>query len=189
MSGMPYEEFIRRSIFQPAGVTHSSFINADAVIPHRAQGYTLRGGRIVRWSIEQNLQALDGNSFGGMLSTGPDLQRFDEALRTDRLLQPETKREMFKVHQLPDGSYGSGRFSRMALGWWTREDLAGHRCTSHLGHTGSAFFHFPDDDFVVIFLSNLTKGYDFMGDQGVAASVRFAIAERAVAEFLNPNER
>ena len=86
---------------------------------------------------------------------------------------------------LPDGSYGRGSVSLIALGWWLRYDLAGHRCASHLGHTGSAFFHLPDDDFAVIFLSNLTKGFDVMGDEGVAASVRHDIAERAVETYLN----
>ncbi len=34
-------------------------------------------------------------------------------------------------------------------------------------------------------LLNLIKGYGFMGDQGVAASVRHGIAEHAVQTFLN----
>lgn len=189
VSGMPYEEFIRTRIFEPAGMTHSSFIDASAVVPHRAQEYTLRGTQIVRWSVEQNLQALDGNAFGGILATALDLQLFDESLRTGRLLGLEMKRGMFEVHQLPDGSYGGQGFSRMALGWWIRDDLAGHRCGSHLGHTGTAFFHCPDEDFAVIFLSNLTNGYDFMGDRGVSASVRHGIAERAVDMFLKGKER
>lgn len=185
ISGMPYEEFMRQRIFEPAGMVHTSFIDASAVVPQRAQEYTLRGGKLVRWSIEQNLQALDGNASAGMLSTATDLQRFTEALRTDRLIAAETQRAMLEPHRLPDGSYGEGSISQIALGWWVQEDMAGQRCASHVGHTGSAFHYFPDAGFVVIFLSNLTKGYDFMGDQGVEASVRHSIAERAVEVFLN----
>jgi len=189
ISGMPYEEFMRQRIFEPAGMVNTSFVDANAVVPQRAQGYTLRRGELVRWSIEQNLQALEGNAFAGMLSTATDLQRFSEALRTDRLIAAETQHAMLEPHRLPDGSYGEGSISRIALGWWIQEDMAGHRCASHVGHTGSAFHYFPDAGFAVIFLSNLTKGYDFMGDQGVEASVRHSIAERAVETFLNGAQR
>lgn len=184
VSGMSYEEFVRTRIFEPAAMAQSSFIDADAVVPRRAQSYTLRDGELVRWSIEQNAQAMDGNSYGGILSSAVDLQHFDEALRTDRLLRPETKQQMFEPHQLPDGSFGSGRFSRMALGWWIRDDLSGRRCASHLGATGAAFFHCPDDEFFVVFLSNLTGGYNHLGDRGAGVDLRHGIAERAVQTYL-----
>ena len=106
-------------------------------------------------------------------------------MREGRLIGQETEDAMLELHRLPDGSYIDAGYSRMALGWWVR-DIAGNRCASHLGHTGSAFFHC--DDFAVIVLSNLTNGYEMLGDQGIPASVRHGIAERAVEIFLNDGE-
>jgi len=119
-SGLTYEEFVRSRILDPAGMTQTSFIDAERVIPQRAQGYTLRRSSLVRWSIGGTMQALDQNAFAGILSTAWDLNLFHEALREGRLIGQETEDAMLELHRLPDGSYVDAGYSRMALGWWVR---------------------------------------------------------------------
>jgi len=44
------------------------------------------------------------------------------------------------------------------------------QCVSHLGHTGTGFFRFPKETLVVIILTNLGNGYDFLKDKGANMS-------------------
>lgn len=92
VSQEPYDEYVTRHVFEPAGMTHSGFFERDAVVPDVAEGYT-------RWLTPQgeaegarrsNLFRLPikGNPAGSAQSTVDDLLRFDRALRAHELLPP-----------------------------------------------------------------------------------------------------
>jgi hypothetical protein len=51
-----------------------------------------------------------------------------------------------------------------------------------------ALFHCPPDEFAVVFLSNLARGYEFPGDQGVPASLYHEVVDRAAAIYLAEEE-
>jgi D-alanyl-D-alanine carboxypeptidase len=90
VSGKEFHEYVRENIFAPAGMKDSGPYEPQVAVANRAIGYTLRGpgGPGAPQPVTENLPARN-SSAGGSRSTAPDLLRFDQALRNDRLL-PKT---------------------------------------------------------------------------------------------------
>jgi CubicO group peptidase (beta-lactamase class C family) len=92
VAGMPYETYVQRHVFTPAGMPGSGWFLSDALPGDVAKGYTRRtspGGPDgpLRSNVDRHGSA--GSAAGGGYATAPDLLAFDTALRTGRLLDPE----------------------------------------------------------------------------------------------------
>lgn len=83
LSGQDYETYVRRHIFEPAGMTHTGFIDCTSRAPDLAVGYTTVNGKRV-----SNCEVLPARGFpgGGGVSTARDMFRFVRALQTGKLL-------------------------------------------------------------------------------------------------------
>lgn len=88
VSGKEFHEYVRENIFVPAGMKDSGPYEPQAAVANRAIGYTRRGPGGSPEPITATLPARN-SSAGGSRSTAPDMLRFDQALRHDRLL-PKT---------------------------------------------------------------------------------------------------
>ncbi len=184
LSGTTYNDFIQKNIFNKAGMSNSSFIDAEARIPDKAQGYTLRKGKWIRWSLEQNLQSLDCNSFAGILSSPGDMLLFDKVLLTNSLVKKETYQQMLKPFILVDGSPAASGRSNWGMGCLVRE-INGFQSVSLTGTAGTAFYRFPNEGLCVILFTNLGQGNDFVKDKGADMLTNgYKLAEEAVAEYL-----
>jgi CubicO group peptidase (beta-lactamase class C family) len=90
VSGEPYHDYVRRHIFQPAGMKDSDAYPQDAIVSNRAVGYTRQGddGKEQSGPPRTNIYALPArsSSAGGGYSTAADLLAFDAAMRHDKLL-------------------------------------------------------------------------------------------------------
>jgi CubicO group peptidase (beta-lactamase class C family) len=99
-TGADYAEYMRKNVFEPAGMTATGSLAGDDPPKHMATGYTRRpwpdqlthhdetldSGKT--WELRTNVYQLAGlsGSGGGGYSTAEDLGRFANALREDRLL-------------------------------------------------------------------------------------------------------
>jgi CubicO group peptidase (beta-lactamase class C family) len=111
LSGMPFEEYVRRNIFVPAGMNRTSFEDCLSGDPDIAKGYvTIAGAR------ERNCATLPRRGFpaGGQVSTASDMQRFVQALQDGSLLPrplfaeaTRTQREFMGLGLFATG-YGPG---------------------------------------------------------------------------------
>ena len=88
LSGREFHEYLRENIFVPAGMKDSGPYEPQIAVANRAIGYTRRGPGGSPEAVTANLPARN-SSAGGSRSTAPDMLRFDQALRHDRLL-PKT---------------------------------------------------------------------------------------------------
>lgn len=91
-SGMDYHDYVRKYVFDPAGMQDSGPIAPNAVAENRAIGYTRGdGGASVERARRPNTSTLPGrsSSAGGGYSTAPNLLKFDLALRKGILRSPE----------------------------------------------------------------------------------------------------
>ena len=99
VSGERYYDYVRKHIFEPAGMKNTDSYAAAERVPDRAIGYTRddpregasKGTGAGRGALHANDGFLParGSAAGGGYSTVDDLARFVEALRSGTLLGPE----------------------------------------------------------------------------------------------------
>lgn len=88
LSGEDYYDYVRRHVYQPAGMTHTAHFAVDSLPPNTAIGYTRGGpGSAGDEPIRRNSSELPGrgSSAGGGYSTAHDLMRFVQALREHKI--------------------------------------------------------------------------------------------------------
>jgi D-alanyl-D-alanine carboxypeptidase len=87
VSGESYYDYVRRHIFEPAGMTATASLSLDERGPGVAIGYTLRGEGATPGHRVANTDHLPwrGSSAGGGYSTADDLLRFVRALDEHKL--------------------------------------------------------------------------------------------------------
>lgn len=180
VSGKPFEQLRQERVLGPAGMTNTFVKSDSSIIPHRAQGYTLRDGTLVNWTLSNTLQSVDCDGFGGLLSTVGDLAKWENTVAAGKILKPETWKLAWSPTTLNDGkvsSYGMG---------WNVQDTKFGRTLSHTGHTGTFVIRLPDKKLTIICLSNLGIGNPppYGHDQGWRLN-EFAgkLAELAVATY------
>jgi len=90
VSGMDYFDYIRKNIYQPAGMVNSDSYDRDSPVENMATGYTnhhqldtLRKG----WQWENTyILAPRGTPAGGGYSTVEDMLKYDNAIRSGKIL-------------------------------------------------------------------------------------------------------
>ena len=149
VTGRSYDDFVRASVFAPAGMISTGALPETTDVPGRSFGYRRREGS-TRWTSNTSTLPPRGTSAGGGYSTAGDLLRFAEALQAHRLLSSRS------TALLTTGRVVLGE-TRYALGFFEwRPDG-----TRWIGHSGGApgmcgeLRIAPDRDFVIVVLSNI----------------------------------
>jgi len=143
VSGKSYNEYIRDNIFVPLEMNSSRCGIDDSYGDNQAIAYKILTGDPIKLRMF-DFSKLIGS--GNIYSTVEDLYKFDRALCSDKLLSKESLGKMFTVYS--DSNYGYG---------WGIAERFGHKEISHNGHIDgyySSILRYPDDDFVLIFLTN-----------------------------------
>ncbi|GAA0736303.1 serine hydrolase domain-containing protein [Sphingomonas japonica] len=85
VSGEPYEAYLARHIFAPAGMTRTGFADCSDPAADIAVGYASVAGKPVR-----NCETIPARGFGagGQVSTARDMFAFVQALRSGKLIPP-----------------------------------------------------------------------------------------------------
>ena len=149
----PYERVVRERIFQPLGMVHSGFDFTNLSSPDKTKGYFSLNPKPMPAPIVDSTIAF---SAGAVYSTIGDLYKWDRAIYTNKILEPETWKTVFTPYK---NKYGYG---------WGIDSLYGRLFTAHSGGIhgySSHILRFPADEVVVIafdnsssnVLSNLSK--------------------------------
>jgi D-alanyl-D-alanine carboxypeptidase len=85
VSGQDYYEYIRRNVYQPAGMSSTDHYALDSLPANTAVGYTMGEDRAGPLRPNTELLPGRGSSAGGGYSTAGDLLRFLAALRAGRI--------------------------------------------------------------------------------------------------------
>jgi D-alanyl-D-alanine carboxypeptidase len=107
-SGMTYEAFLKKRIFNVVGMPRTSIESTSRITPRRAHGYSKADKT---WLNADWISMTQPYAAGGIVSTVDDLARWDAVLYTGRLLRSETLQQAFAPHRLKDGrsiDYGYG---------------------------------------------------------------------------------
>ncbi|HET6201731.1 MAG TPA: serine hydrolase domain-containing protein [Planctomycetota bacterium] len=143
-SGMPFTEYCRKRLFEPAGMAQTGFCGEKALdaLP-LAHGY----------EEEKDVGSATAHSFGweyrgmgGVVTSVLDLHRWDRALEGGKVLPPEALAKLY-----------APSLENYACGWWVTRTPRGTRRVEHGGSVAgfeSELIRFVDEGATVALLAN-----------------------------------
>jgi CubicO group peptidase (beta-lactamase class C family) len=180
VSGMPFDDYIERNIFEPLGMASSSFRQPlpPALAARMSNGYAKASE-----GEPKPYEFISLAPAGSLASSGTDMARFmiahlqDGAFGDIRILRAETAQKMHST-----GQASVGPLNRMMLGFY-ETTVNGHRAISHGGDT--QWFHsdlqlFLDDG-VGLFVSMNSSGRD-----GATGNIRYALSRGFADRYFPP---
>jgi CubicO group peptidase (beta-lactamase class C family) len=182
VSGMPFAEFTRTRVFEPAGMTHTSWRDDyTRIVKGRAMAYSLsrasdsepRGQKDDGFHTLMPFENVYGN--GGLLTTVGDLLKWNE-----HFAAPVVGDQSFVAEQQKPGRFNDGRAHGYALGLFVGS-YKGLREVYHSGSTAGyqAFLtRFPDERVSVAVLCNSSSAQ--------ATQYAHAVADAYLADRIKP---
>jgi CubicO group peptidase (beta-lactamase class C family) len=162
VTGKTYAEALQERIFDPLGMKASGYDLAAPIIPKRASGYALAGGKYV------NAPYLDMTipyAAGSLYSTVEDLYLWDRALYTEKLLKDDLKKKIF-TPGLQD--YGFGWSIRKTKLDDDKTELDTVRHDGGIHGFSTVLVRVPKRKELVVLLDNTSRGDTL---DGLAASI------------------
>jgi len=107
-SGEPYSQYLKKHIFKPLGLKHTSYDNTADLVINRVKGYSKADSGYFN---SPYLSMTQPYAAGSLLSTVDDLYTWTKGVRSGRILKPETFAQAEASYVLKDGSatgYGYG---------------------------------------------------------------------------------
>jgi CubicO group peptidase (beta-lactamase class C family) len=148
-SGMTYEDYVEKKIFEPLGMTRSMYCNNSEKVARRASGYGMRSGTPI---LVPPIVHTGTYAAGALCSTAEDVITWLQALHGGRVLTPKSYVEMTTPSKLDDGT-----LLRYSMGLVVGEDGNGLR---FIGHGGGGFGFssvtrwYPEAQLAVVVLTN-----------------------------------
>ena len=151
VSGKTYEEYLQEIILTPLKMTNTGYDHTEVVLKNRASGYDKKG------KIIKNTQYIDMSipyAAGSLYSTVEDLNFWDQALYTTKLLSEKSMNSLFENYIIAwNGFYG--------YGWAIREVSNGENSKLKLIEHGGSINGFqanilriPEDKNLIVLLNN-----------------------------------
>jgi CubicO group peptidase (beta-lactamase class C family) len=150
VSGMTYEEYVQKNLFEKAGMTNSYYGSESKVIKNRAHGYDTGENGLIRAAYLNHTWPY---AAGSLCSTVEDLVKWNNALHHGKILSDSMYQEYVTPVRLNDGTnthYAKGI---------TVTDQNGRRMLEHDGGINGFFSenrYFPNENISIIVLINST---------------------------------
>lgn len=171
VSGMPFADFTRQRIFEPLGMTSTSWRDDHTrVVPRRALAYSREDDG---YHTDMPFENVHGN--GGLLTTVGDLLRWTANYRSHGVGDAA-----FVTEQTTPGRFADGRPHDYGMGLW----MDTYRGTRQIRHSGSTAGYraylaiFPDHQTSVAVLCNAAHAD--------AAALTYKVADRILGPVLAP---
>lgn len=148
VSGLSFQEYMRKYVWQPAGMNHTDIEDRRTVDNNKANLYIKTGGTFIKGP---NTDLSGKYAAGGVHSTAEDLLKFGKAILENKLVDSTTLMNMVQATDtLKKGTpYG--------FGWFVHQSKRLGRIISHGGsHSGtSTYFQiFLDQNLAAVTLAN-----------------------------------
>jgi len=150
VSGMPWQDYIKEKLFQPAGMKNSGMTDFYPIIPNRASGYMHKNEILVNADAMYAIRPS-----GGFLSTSTDMILWDKILREkNHILNKESWEQLWQ----PVIKTKSDSSSKTHSGFgWMIDERYGSKVIEHGGaNVGfrSYYSRFIDHDLSIIIMTN-----------------------------------
>ncbi len=160
VTGKFYGDYLQERIFKPLGMTSTRIISDRDIIRHRAAGYELDNGMLKNqdWVSPTFNSTADGTLYFTVL----DLEKWDAALYTEKLLKKSSFDQMWTVMKLNNGKPNKANYGFA----WSINEANGHRLIEHSGAWQGFTTHiarYVDDKLTVVVLTNLDAGHSQPG--------------------------
>ncbi len=168
VSGMPYEEYIHKHIFEPLEMTTTCFPTKEFPDVDKTKHYMNKEGKIIE--VPRTVDQLN-NPAGGILSSVRDMAHYlnmfmdGGKFKGQEFISAEIITKLTAPHQAIDGMKTPAPFAEglpmYGYGWMIHEGFFGHRVVEHAGGTGGAYSHafmIPDLKIAVVAFSNIGAG-------------------------------
>jgi len=156
VSGQGYEDFLRKTFFEPLGMKDTGVHRSDLKLEHEALGYSFEKGefkRALNWDMSR------AGGAGSLYSTVEDLNRWNEGVFNGRVLGEKSLKAAFtpvKTRENQDDTSESGYGYGWAVGL-----LRGEKEISHgggLNGFSTYLLRLPKENFTVTVLANASPG-------------------------------
>jgi CubicO group peptidase (beta-lactamase class C family) len=147
-SGEPYEEFVKKHLFEPLGMARSYYCDERAVVARRAHGYDQGPKGLAQKGYLDHQWPY---AAGSLCSTAGDLVRWNQALHGGKVVSAASYADMTTPDPLVDGTP-----IRYGMGLMVMDDN-GRRALTHGGGINgflSDGWYYPDEDLIVVVLQN-----------------------------------
>jgi CubicO group peptidase (beta-lactamase class C family) len=156
VTGKFYGDYLQERIFKPLGMTTTRIISDADIIPHRAAGYELVQGQLKNqeWVSPTFNSTADGTLYFTVL----DLEKWDAALYSEKLLKRSSLEQMWTVMKLNNGQPNKANYGFA----WDIKQINGHKVMEHGGAWQGFTCHiarYVDDQLTVVVLTNLDAGH------------------------------
>jgi CubicO group peptidase (beta-lactamase class C family) len=145
-AGRPYARHVQETLFQPLGLTQTTYCYPQSIIRHRAHGYD-RAGREFRNA--EYLSMTQPHAAGALCSTVRDLVAWTDALHSGRVVSATS----FARMTAPQGAAARAHYGFGLV----HDTLEGHPRIAHGGGIhgfASELARYPKDSLTVVVLSN-----------------------------------
>jgi CubicO group peptidase (beta-lactamase class C family) len=172
-SGMSFPAFLRARIFTPLGMSASvAHVEGSDVVPHRAYGYSPRGGAFL--NTDQSVTSATLGD-GGIYTNVDDMARWDRALEEQTLVDAATLGLATTPPSLPGGG---GAATEYGFGWFV-DTYRGEPRWRHTGETSgfrNAIQRYPARHLTIVILTNRSSGEPEAIAERIADRLLFASA-------------
>jgi CubicO group peptidase (beta-lactamase class C family) len=156
VTGKFYGDYLEERIFKPLGMTATRIISDRDIIPHRAAGYELVEGQLK--NQEWVSPTFNSTADGALYFTVLDLEKWDAALYTEKLLKRSSFEQMWTVMKLNNGQPNKANYGFA----WDIKEVNGHKVMEHGGAWQGFTTHiarYVDDKLTIVVLTNLDAGH------------------------------
>ena len=154
-SGMTYEDYVEKKLFEPLGMKGSMYCNSAENVARRAHGYGVQNGQIRRAPTNVHTWPF---AAGSLCSTAGDMVIWLRALHGGKVLSPASYSELITPSKLNDGTP-----IRYAMGLSVGTDIRGLKYVGHggsiAGFTAEAAWY-PDAQAAIVVLMNSNGNLD-----------------------------
>jgi CubicO group peptidase (beta-lactamase class C family) len=152
-AGMDFLTYMQLNVFDKLNMYNTAPEFMNSIIPNRGRYYQRKGDGVENSPYVDNSYKWAG---GGFLSRSEDLIKFAKAHTKPGFLSKKSLSTITTSQKTSDG-----KETKYGIAWRTDIDKEGHHW---IGHTGGAvggtskFMIYPDDDIIVVVLTNLSNG-------------------------------
>lgn len=174
------DEFMRKRIFEPAGMMDTRYEDAFELRPNRAKGYHVDENGVKNGALISNFYSTIGDC--GILTTGNDLAKWAPALLSGKIISKTQLEKMWTKYQVNIGIEGIEDYKTYGLGWQIDDVMGsaeyGHDGSLKKGYTGF-YRYYPKYDLSIAIMTNRWTGgpifqfYEALAERFIPDEIKF----------------